>query len=87
MSEVAVSERPRIRAQREPRKPVYLAFSKVEPSGNSRGGWQKIGAAWPAKNGENMFSLQITAIPINWDGRFILAVPTENGQPQLREEY
>jgi hypothetical protein len=87
MSDVAISERARARAPREARKPVYLAFSKIEPTGNSRGCWQKIGACWRAKNGEDMFSLQITAIPLNWDGKFILALPTASGEPQLREEY
>jgi hypothetical protein len=45
---------------REVRIPVYLAFAKVG------GGWQKIGAG-NFKSGENGYSLQITAIPLNWD--------------------
>ena len=49
-------------------------------------GWQKIGAAWNFKSGENGYSLQITAIPLNWDGRFILAMPTESGEPQEPRE-
>jgi hypothetical protein len=65
---------------REVRNPVYLAFAKIG------GGWQKIGAAWNFKSGENGYSLQITAIPLNWDGRFILAKPTESGEPQEPRE-
>ncbi len=70
----------RTRAKREVRNPVYLAFAKVG------GGWQKIGAAWNFKSGENGYSLQITAIPLNWDGRLILAMPTESGEPQEPRE-
>ncbi len=70
----------RTRRPREARKPVYLAFAKV---GN---GWQKIGAAWNFKSGENGFSIQVTAMPINWDGRMILAVPMENGLPKEAHE-
>jgi hypothetical protein len=61
---MSVVERTRAKP-REVRNPVYLAFAKVG------GGWQKIGAAWNFKSGEDGYSLQITAIPLNWDGRFI----------------
>ena len=27
-----------------------------------------------------------TALPLNWDGRFILAMPTDNGEPNTRDE-
>jgi hypothetical protein len=76
---MSVVERTRAKL-REVRNPVYLAFAKVG------GGWQKIGAAWNFKSGENGYSLQITAIPLNWDGRFILAMPTESGEPQEPRE-
>ena len=76
---MSVVERTRAKL-REVRNPVYLAFAKVG------GGWQKIGAAWNFKSGENGYSLQITAIPLNWDGRFILAKPTESGEPQEPRE-
>ena len=76
---MSVVERTRAKL-REVRNPVYLAFAKVG------GGWQKIGAAWSFKSGENGYSLQITAIPLNWDGRFILAKPTESGEPQEPRE-
>lgn len=74
-----VMERTRTRAPREVRKPVYLAFAKVG------GGWVKIGAAWRVKSGEDAFSLQIATIPLNWDGRFILAIPTASGEPQVSD--
>ena len=67
----AISERAKARVEKsqEQRQPAYLAFAKV---GN---GWQRIGAAWNWRSGENGLSAQITAIPLNWDGRFVLAVP------------
>jgi hypothetical protein len=77
---MSTTEKTRVRQLREVRNPVYLAFAKVG------GGWQKIGAAWNFKSGENGYSLQITAIPLNWDGRFILAMPTESGEPQEPRE-
>ena len=76
---MSIAERTRAKP-REVRNPVYLAFAKVG------GGWQKIGAAWNFKSGENGYSVQITAIPLNWDGRFILATPTESGEPQEPRE-
>jgi hypothetical protein len=69
------------RAKRPPRNtdPIYLAFAKVG------GGWQKIGAAWHFRSGEEGLSIQVTAIPLNWDGRFILAKPDEKGEPTADE--
>jgi hypothetical protein len=76
---MSVVERTRAKP-REVRNPVYLAFAQIG------GGWQKIGAASNFKSGEYGYSLQITAIPLNWDGRFILAKPTESGEPQEPRE-
>lgn len=75
ISERAMAVRPA--RQREVRQPVYLAFAKVG------GGWQKIGACWRARSGDDVFSLQLTALPLNWDGRFILAMPTDGQEPDL----
>jgi hypothetical protein len=58
--------------QRERRTPKYVAMAKV---GN---GWQRLGAAWTLRSGEDGLSIQITTIPLNWDGRFSLFVPNEN---------
>ena len=60
---------------KEDKTPAFLAFAKVG------GGWQKLGAAWRFRSGEDGYSLQLTALPLNWDGRFILAMPTANGEP------
>jgi hypothetical protein len=71
---MSVSERASARNGRtkEDRTPAFLAFSKVG------GGWQKIGAAWKWKSGEDGYSIQLTALPLNWDGRFVLAIPDKD---------
>lgn len=71
---MSISERatPR-RPQREARpKPQYVARAKVQ------NGWVNIGAAWPLRSGEDGFSLKLTTVPLNWDGRFILLPPLNN---------
>jgi hypothetical protein len=67
--------------RRERPKPRYVARAKV---GN---GWVTIGAAWDVRSGEDALSLQLTTVPLNWDGRFILLPPLENGEdPDPRED-
>jgi hypothetical protein len=72
----SVSERTTARRpQREARpQPNYIARAKV---GN---GWVSIGAAWNLRSGDDGFSLKLTTIPLNWDGRFVLLPPLENGE-------
>jgi hypothetical protein len=67
----ATPRRPQ-RAERP--KPVFIARAKV---GN---GWISIGAAWPLRSGEQGLSLKLTSVPLNWDGRFVLLPPLENGE-------
>lgn len=55
---------------REKKLPKYNAMYK--PKG---GGWTKIGAAWEVRSGEDALSVQLTAIPIGFDGRFSLFLP------------
>lgn len=63
------------RQERQARaKPAFNARAKV---GN---GWVNIGAAWPLRSGEEGFSLKLTTIPLNWDGRFILLPPLPNDE-------
>jgi hypothetical protein len=78
ISERATPRRPQ-RAERP--KPIYIARAKV---GN---GWVSIGAAWKLKSGEDGFSLKLTTIPLNWDGRFVLLPPLENDEvPEVADE-
>ena len=58
---------------REKQMPQYVARAKVGS------GWTNIGAAWSLRSGEDGFSLQLTTIPLNWDGRFVLLPPLQNG--------
>lgn len=58
--------------RRERPQPKYIARAKV---GN---GWVSIGAAWMFRSGEEGLSLQITTVPLNWDGRFVLLPPLPN---------
>jgi hypothetical protein len=77
MSQVTASaRRPQ---QREKRLPRYVAMCKVGA------GWTRIGAAWEVKSGEDALSVQLTSLPINFDGRFSLFLPNappEDQQPQ-----
>jgi len=87
---MSISERAQgRRPQRETRpKPKYIARAKVP------NGWVNIGAAWPLRSGEDGFSVKLTTIPLNWDGRFILlpplptddvaAEPPEDAEPGAR---
>lgn len=70
------------RAARQARpKPKYIARCKV---GN---GWVTVGAAWDFRSGDEGLSVQLTTMPLNWDGRLILLPPLENGEdPEPRDE-
>jgi hypothetical protein len=74
MSTTDTPARPRRGQQSDKRQPVYFAFAKVN------GGWVKLGAAWKSdfRNGGDGYSLQLSTLPLNWDGRFILAMPDQD---------
>jgi hypothetical protein len=65
--------------KRERPKPDYVARAKV---GN---GWTNIGAAWRLRSGEDGYSLKLTAVPLNWDGRFVLLPPLNNEEIPTEE--
>jgi hypothetical protein len=73
ISERATGVRPQ---RRERPQPQYIARAKV---GN---GWVTIGACWPLRSGDEGFSLKLTTIPLNWDGRFVLLPPLPNEAPE-----
>jgi hypothetical protein len=76
---MSISERAvAARARRERPMPSYIARAKVP------NGWVSIGAAWPLRSGDDGFSLKLTTIPLNWDGRFILLPPL--GDEEVVEE-
>jgi hypothetical protein len=66
-----ISERAAPRPPRQSRPmPSYIARAKVP------NGWVSIGGARPLRSGEDGFSLKLTTIPLNWDGRFVFAAAT-----------
>lgn len=76
-----ISQRAVQNTRRERPKPRYIARAKV---GN---GWVTVGAAWDFRSGEEGLSIQLTTIPLAWDGRFVLLPPLENGEdPEPRDE-
>jgi hypothetical protein len=74
----ATATAPRARTARP--KPVYIARAKVN------NGWQTIGAAWQFRSGEPGLSVQLNTLPINFDGRFVLLEPLENGEPEPKTD-
>lgn len=75
-----ISERADPRRRERP-QPVYIARAKVN------GGWQTIGAAWRFRSGDPGLSVQLNTLPINFDGRFVLLEPLQDGQePEPQEE-
>lgn len=60
--------------RRERPKPQYVMRAKVGS------GWTTIGACWPLRSGEEGFSVKITSMPLQWDGRCILIPPLANEQ-------
>jgi hypothetical protein len=55
------------------KKPTLYAYSVKEREGQ-KSVWTKIGAAWPHEKG-NGFSIQLEALPLNFDGRIVLTEP------------
>lgn len=53
--------------EEKPKLPSHIAYT-VEGSKGSEGHWQKIGAAWPAKN--DGLTLQLNSIPLG--GKIVL---------------
>lgn len=59
--------------------PSHVAYS-VEKGNDDKDHWQKIGAAWPAKNGG--LSLQLNAMPLN--GK--IALRSREALERMRED-
>jgi hypothetical protein len=55
------------------KKPTLYAYSVKEREGQ-KSVWTKIGAAWAHEKG-NGFSIQLDALPLNFDGRIVLTEP------------
>jgi hypothetical protein len=55
------------------KKPTLIAYSVREREAQ-KPVWTRIGAAWPHNSG-NGLSLQLEALPLNFDGRIVLTEP------------
>jgi hypothetical protein len=59
------------------KKPAYLAYH-VRDTGDSKGFWTRVGAAW--KNRDDSLTVQLDCLPI--DGRVVLRLPKENSEAE-----
>jgi hypothetical protein len=55
------------------KKPTLFAYSVREREGQ-KAIWTTIGAAWPHGKGTGL-SIQLEALPLNFDGRIVLREP------------
>jgi hypothetical protein len=55
------------------KKPTLIAYNVREREGQ-KPVWTRIGAAWPHNSG-NGLTLQLEALPLNFDGRIVLTEP------------
>ena len=55
-------------------KPTLFAYSVRERGRGQTAVRTRIGAAWPHDNG-NGLSIQLEALPLNFDGRIVLTEP------------
>jgi hypothetical protein len=63
------------------KQPTLIAYTVREREGQ-KAVWTRIGAAWPHSNG-NGFSIQLEALPLNFDGRIVLAEPkADDSEPK-----
>jgi len=61
-------------------KPAFHAFVVRERQNGKKAVWTRIGAVWAHKereDGNEGFSLELEAIPVNFDGRLVLMPPKE----------
>ena len=59
------------------KKPTLIAYSVKERGENQKPVWIKLGGAWPHENG-NGFTIQLDALPLNFDGRIVLTEPKQD---------
>ena len=61
-------------------KPAFHAFVVRERANGKKAIWTRIGAVWAhqeREDGKEGFSLELEAIPVNFDGRIVLMPPRE----------
>jgi hypothetical protein len=57
-------------------KPTLIAYSVREREAK-KAIWTRIGAAWPHGKGTGL-TIQLEALPLNFDGRIVLREPAED---------
>jgi hypothetical protein len=60
-------------------KPTFIAYSVKDRGRNQKPFWVRIGGAWRFESGENGYTIQLDALPL--DGRIVLAEPKPETDP------
>jgi hypothetical protein len=60
-------------------KPTLIAYSVKDRGRKQKPFWVRIGGAWPFESGENGYTIQFDALPL--DGRIVLAEPKPEVDP------
>ena len=63
--------------------PAFHAFTVRERENGKKAIWTRIGAAWAHKDGEGV-TLELEALPLNFDGRLVL-LPPKSGASDAQE--
>jgi hypothetical protein len=63
-------------------KPPFNAYGEKQ-IGNRRTALIRIGAAWPHEKG-NGFTIQVDAMPLNFDGRIVVLEADRDEQPDTQ---
>lgn len=61
-------------------KPSLHAYTVRERGKNQKAIWTRIGVAWAHEKG-NGYSLELEAVPVNFDGRLVLMPPRNEKEP------
>ena len=60
-------------------KPTLYAYAVKDRGRKQKAIWTRIGAAWPHEKG-NGFTIELEALPLNFDGRLVLTEPKPDGK-------
>ena len=66
-------------------KPSLHAYVVRERGRNQKAIWTRIGVAWAHEKG-NGYSLELEALPVNFDGRLVLMPPRDDSESAPRED-
>ncbi len=61
--------------------PAFHAFTVRERENGKKAIWTRIGAAWAHKEGDGV-TLELEALPLNFDGRLVLLPPKSASDAQ-----